>query len=50
MVGLDEDLTSTVLVDNKATNVAEFREYGGQAVLFVENGTVLDELFVPMVS
>ena len=49
-LGLDEDLTTTVLVDNKSSNIAEFRECGGQAVLFIENDTALDELFVPLMS
>jgi FMN phosphatase YigB (HAD superfamily) len=48
-LGLDEDLTSTLLIDNKATNTAEFCEHGGQAVLFAENEAPLDEFFLPLV-
>ena len=49
-LGLDEDLTSTLLVDNKEANIAEFCEHGGQAVLFAENDTALDDLLLPLVS
>ena len=49
-LGLAEDLSSTLLIDNKATNTAEFCEHGGQAVLFAENEAALDELLLPLVS
>ena len=49
-LGLDEDLTSTLLVDSKEADIAEFCEHGGQAVLFAENDTALDDLLLPLVS
>jgi hypothetical protein len=49
-LGLDDDLTSTLLIDNKPINAAEFCEHGGQAVLFAENETALDEFLLPLVS
>ncbi len=49
-LGLGEDLSTTVLVDNKAANVDEFREHGGQAVLFREHCEDLDAVFLPLVS
>jgi len=48
-LGLSEGLTTTLLVDNKVSNIAEFRQCGGQAVLFVENDTALDGLLDPLV-
>ena len=49
-LGLDEDLTSTLLVESKEADIAEFCEHGGQAVLFAENDTALDDLLLPLVS
>jgi FMN phosphatase YigB (HAD superfamily) len=49
-LGRDEDLSTTVLVDNKAANITEFRDHGGQAVLFVENDPALDGLLSPLVT
>ena len=49
-LGLDEVLSTTLLIDNKAANIAEFREQGGQAFLFTENNTELDELLLPLVG
>jgi len=49
-LGLDEDLSTTLLVDNKATNIDEFREHGGQAVLFTEHTDALDPLLQPLIT
>ena len=47
-LGLDDDLATTLLVDNIEANVVDFRAHGGQAVLFVEHDSALDDYLLPL--
>ncbi len=49
-LGLDDDLSTTVLVDNKEANVTEFRDHSGQAVLFTEGDAAVDDVLSPLVG